>query len=45
MPFHKAGGSLFGYKNAGFDTAIAVENDEDAVHTLKGNNKGLKVSC
>ena len=22
---------------------MAVENDKDAVHTLKGNNQGLKV--
>ena len=38
-----AGGSLLGYKHAGFDTAMAVENDEDAVRTLKENNKGLKI--
>jgi hypothetical protein len=41
--FAGAGGSLLGYKNSGFDTSMAVENDVDAALTLKKNHKGLKV--
>jgi hypothetical protein len=41
--FAGAGGSLLGYKNEGFDSVMAIENDGDAVKTLKLNNPGLKV--
>lgn len=35
--------SFFRYHNAGFETVMAVENDKDAVRTMKENNKGIKV--
>jgi hypothetical protein len=41
--FAGAGGSLFGYKNNGFTTVMAVENDEDAVRTLQLNHPGLNI--
>lgn len=41
--FAGAGGSLIGYKHNGFETVTAVENDKDAVRTLKENNPGIKV--
>lgn len=41
--FAGAGGSLIGYHDEGFETAMAVERDEDAVHTLRANNPGVKV--
>ena len=41
--FAGAGGSLIGYKNNGFETVMAIENNSDAVRTLKENNKDLKV--
>lgn len=41
--FAGAGGSTLGYKNNGFDTVMAVENDSDAVATLKLNNPEIHV--
>lgn len=41
--FAGAGGSLLGYKNAGFRSVMAVENDGDAVRTLMLNNPDLNV--
>jgi len=41
--FAGAGGSLLGYKKYGFKTVMAIENDMDAVQTLKTNNPELKV--
>ena len=40
-----AGGSLLGYKCNGFDTAMAAENDKDAVHTLEKNNESCSEGC
>lgn len=34
---------LYRYHNAGFETVMAVENDKDAVITLKNNNKGIRI--
>ena len=39
--FAGAGGSLQGYKNHGFETVVAIDNDKDAISTLKRNNPGL----
>ena len=39
--FAGAGGALLGYKNNGFETIFAVDNDKDAIATLKRNNPGL----
>ena len=41
--FVGAGGSLQGYENNGFDTVIAIDNDSDAIATLKLNNPKVKV--
>lgn len=41
--FAGAGGSMLGYKNNGFVTVMAVENDSEAVATLKFNNPEVKV--
>lgn len=41
--FAGAGGSLIGYHDEGFETAMAVEIDEDAAHTLRANNPEVKV--
>lgn len=41
--FAGAGGSLLGYRNAGFRSVMAVENDGDAVRTLMLNNPDLNV--
>ena len=39
--FVGAGGSLQGYKNVGFETICAIDNDHDAVATLKLNHPKL----
>ena len=39
--FVGAGGSLQGYKNVGFDTICAIDNDHDAIATLKLNHPEL----
>lgn len=41
--FAGAGGSLLGYKNNGFTTVLAVENNKDAVCTLQQNHHGLNI--
>ncbi len=41
--FAGAGGSLLGYMKYGFETVLAIENDQNAVQTLKANNPELKV--
>jgi hypothetical protein len=41
--FAGAGGSLLGYKNEGFDSVMAIENDGDAGETLTKNNPDLNV--
>lgn len=41
--FAGAGGSMLGYKNNGFVTVMAVEDDSDAVATLKFNNSEINV--
>ena len=41
--FAGAGGSMLGYKNNGFVTVMAVENDSDAVATLRLNNPETNV--
>ncbi|KAL7553175.1 hypothetical protein ACHAWF_017393 [Thalassiosira exigua] len=41
--FAGAGGSLLGYKHRGFEAVMAVENNADAVRTLKENNEGINV--
>jgi len=41
--FAGAGGSLLGYTKYGFETVLAIENDQNAVQTLKANNPELKV--
>ena len=39
--FVGAGGSLQGYKNVGFETVCAIDNDHDAIATLKLNHPEL----
>ena len=39
--FVGAGGSLQGYKNMGFETVCAIDNDHDAIATLKQNHPEL----
>jgi len=39
--FVGAGGSLQGYKNVGFETICAIDNDHDAIATLKLNHPEL----
>jgi len=39
--FVGAGGSLQGYKNVGFETICAIDNDHDAIATLKLNHPKL----
>lgn len=41
--FAGAGGSLLGYKKYGFETVMAIENDQNAAQTLRANNPELKV--
>jgi site-specific DNA-cytosine methylase len=39
-----AGGMHQGYKDAGFKTAMAVDNDDDAMDTFEANNPNVQVS-
>ncbi len=41
--FAGCGGSLQGYHNNHFETVMAIEKDDDAVKTLKANNKDVPV--